>query len=154
MCDSRVESTFNNRPPSVFSLVLHLQNFTETLQIEIRNIMIAFPLKTYAQRIWCTVCVYTQNHCFIGGGIPFFRESATKVHSHIILLSKELGLDSAKGLYHFWPNRPVDCAAKFCRVACVWFKLSDRKARRCAAGSWMQSFRRVERILAQDAQGF
>jgi hypothetical protein len=79
MCDPRMESTFNNRPPSVFSLILNLQNFTETLQIEICDIVIALPLKTYAQCIWCTVCVYAQNHCFIRGRIPVFRESATEV---------------------------------------------------------------------------
>ena len=64
MCDPCMESTFNNRPPSVFSLILNLQYFTETLQIEIRDIVIALPLKTYAQCIWCTVCVYAQSHCF------------------------------------------------------------------------------------------
>ena len=58
MCDPRMESTFNNRPPSVFSLILNPQNFTETLQIEIRDIMIALPLKTHTQCIWCNVCLY------------------------------------------------------------------------------------------------
>ena len=86
MCDPRMESTFNNRPPSMFSLILNPQNFTETLQIEIRDIVIALPLKAYAQCIWCTVYVYAQNHCFIRVRIPVFRESATEVQSHIDLL--------------------------------------------------------------------
>jgi len=58
MCDSRMESTFNNRPPRVFCLILNLQNFTETLQIEIRDIVVALPLKTYTQYIWCNVYLY------------------------------------------------------------------------------------------------
>ena len=46
MCDFCMESTFNNRPPRVFCLILNLQNFTEALQIEIRDIVIALPLET------------------------------------------------------------------------------------------------------------
>jgi len=42
-----MEWTFNNRPPSVFCLILKSQNLTETLQIEIRDIMVALPLKAY-----------------------------------------------------------------------------------------------------------
>ena len=30
MCDSRMEWTFNNRPPGVFCLILKSQNLTET----------------------------------------------------------------------------------------------------------------------------
>ena len=97
MCDPRMESTFNNRPPSVFSLILNPQNFTETLQIEIRDIMIALPLKTSHAMYLVHCLVYAQNHCFIRG--------------HIILRCKKLSAGSARCLYHFWPETRPDCAA-------------------------------------------
>ena len=53
-----MERAFNDRPASVFCLILNPQNATETLQVEIRDIMIAFPLKTYPQCIWRNVCIY------------------------------------------------------------------------------------------------
>jgi len=81
-----MEWTFNNRPPSVFCLILKSQNLTETLQIEIRDIMIALPLKAYTDCIWCNVCVYAQNCCFICGRAPVITQSVAHISSHINLL--------------------------------------------------------------------
>jgi len=80
-----MERTLDNRPPSVFCLILKSQNLTETLQIEIRDIMIALPLKAYTDCIWCDVCVYAQNCCFICGRAPVSTQSVGHISSHINL---------------------------------------------------------------------
>ena len=65
MCDPRMESTFNNRPPSVFSLILNPQNFTKRCRSKSRYV-IALPLKTRA--MYLAVCVYATIASF--GRIP------------------------------------------------------------------------------------
>ena len=102
MCDSRMERTLDNRPPSVFCLILKSQNLTETLQIEIRDIMIALPLKAYMDCIWCDVCVYAQNCCFICGRTPVLTQSVGHISSHINLFCQKYRSGTDKSLDLFW----------------------------------------------------
>ena len=105
-----MESAFHNRLASIFCLILNPQNFTETLQIEIRDIMIALPLKTYAPCIWRTSASTLRT---IASFVAAFL-SLEKLR--VILPSRVNGLDSAKSLHHFWPETRPDCAAKFTRL--------------------------------------